>query len=600
MLSKKTDRLTPHARRIALGVLLCIGWVDTSFAQAEPPLTVPLAGRVPYLATTGCDPGLTASGSLYVTSTGGSIVASPPGQIGANPATVVGSPAAAGAVGSTLPGANPTDNIPLYGTDLNGNAPLYSTPDLGGIFPLYSTPVAGTNLPLYGNSTTGSYAAQTANIGPVGNVPQLRCRSGIPVGQWLLYPSLQLSAGYAQNFFLTATSPLNTAQLGVVPTLLAEWTNGIHSTTIYGTLNGQAYSALSQLNAANPQASFKQKYSPLPDLSFSFAANYLHQTLASGLVNSIPTAINTPVANPTLLPNGDIELPNGNIIAPNGQIVGHVNPVLAFAGTTFINPSNAETVTGSATKILNGGIVTVGGSFGNTNYQSDQGTGPGAFTSTTTETAFENASFAIGPLLYLYSNGTFNKTITNASALGNTNSYDVVVGIGVRQIGLIRSSVYAGYQGSETAGSGSAGGALYGGQISYYPTPDLSFSLKASETTNISSMTTASNLALNLPPNTPVQVALSSSSFTTLYTFEGIYQISPKWTLAATFNYSHIADVGTSNLATNAWLADLQLSYEIWRNMTLAADYQFTYIASNPPPITTMRNLVMLSADYRF
>src|SRR5579863_4049697 len=433
MLWQKVDRLTPCVPRVALGLLLCAGCVDKGLAQAAPPLVVGLPGRIPYVSTTGCDPGLTSSGGLYISPLSGTAAAAPTGQIAANPATV-GSPAVAGAAGSTLPGANATDNIPLYGTDLNGNAPLYSTPDLGGIFPLYSTPVAGTNAPLYGNSTTGGYAAQTANIGPVGNVPQLRCRSGIPLGQWLLYPSLQLSAGYAQNFFLTAMSPLNTAQLGVAPTLLAEWTNGIHSTTIYGTLNGQAYSALSQLNAANPQASFRQKYSPLPDLSFSFAANYLHQTLASGLINSIPTTINTPVANPTLLPNGDIELPNGNIIAPNGQIVGHVNPVLAFAGTTFINPNNAETVTASATKILNGGIFTVSGSFGNTNYQSNQGTGAGSFTSTQSETAFENASFAVGPLLYLYSNGTFSKLVSNASTLGNTNSYDVVVGIGVRQI----------------------------------------------------------------------------------------------------------------------------------------------------------------------
>src|SRR5579863_4376188 len=200
MLWQKVDRLAPCVPRVALGLLLCAGCLDQSFAQGAPPLIVPLAGRIPYVSTSGCDPGLTSSGSLYISPLSGTAAAATTGQIAANAAPFA-SPAAAGAASSTLPGTNPTDNIPLYGTDLNGNAPLYSTPDLGGIFPLYSTPVAGTNLPLYGNSTTGNYAAQTTNISPVGNVPQLRCRSGIPVGQWLLYPSLQLSAGYAQNFF---------------------------------------------------------------------------------------------------------------------------------------------------------------------------------------------------------------------------------------------------------------------------------------------------------------------------------------------------------------------------------------------------------------
>jgi hypothetical protein len=50
----------------------------------------------------------------------------------------------------------------------------------------------------------------------------------------------------------------------------------------------------------------------------------------------------------------------------------------------------------------------------------------------------------------------------------------------------------------------------------------------------------------------------------------------------------------------NAWLADVNLAYDIWRNMTLTLDYQYSSIVSNEPMTSTNRNFITISALYKF
>jgi hypothetical protein len=327
--------------------------------------------------------------------------------------------------------------------------------------------------------------------------------------------------------------------------------------------------------------------------------DYTHQTISSALTNSLPTSVNPSPAAPTLLPSGNILLPNGNIVTPTGQIVGNINPALAFNGTNVVDPYNQYTASAAVTKIFNGGILTLGSSFATTDYQQLQGTGPSAFTSFTTESFNENSSFAIGPLFYVYSNGDFSLRNENASMNPNSNAYEVKGGIGTRQFGLFRSSAYFGYQGSEQEGSGTAGGTLYGGSVSYFPTYVWTIIARVDHTNNISSETTVSTQALTLPTSSPVQIPVSSASRITTPSLQTTYQITPLWTVLGNFSYTHIENIG-SPILTNAWLASATLSYEIWRNMSLSAQYQFTDVVSNAPGQSAMRSMVTVATDYRF
>ncbi len=588
----KADQIATYALRVAFSAFLCIGCIDSCFAQAEPPLTVPLAAGLPS-PTSGCDPGRIAGG-LY-RNVGTAVSAAGYFNPSVNPAATANAN-----FNSTLAGnVNAGGNVPLYSTDLNGNVPLYSTPDLGGNFPLYSTPTAGVNAPLYSNFGLGNYSGTGTSTSTAANAAPLSCRSAIPVGQWALYPSLRLYSLYSDNLFLTPTAPTKVLGFGTTPVLTAEWTNGIHTTTIFGNVDTQFYPTDSSINTFDRELTFTQRYSPLPDLTFTAVGDYTHKTISSALTNSIPTQVNTPVAAPTLLPNGNIELPNGNIVAPNGQIVGQVNPALAYNGTTVVNPYDQYTATATVSKIFNGASLTLSSSVAKTDYQLTQGIGSTSFTSFTTESFSEGGSIALGPLFYAYSNGSFSMRTDNSSIDPNSDAYRVVGGLGTRQFGLFRASAYFGHQGSEAEGSGTAGGIVYGGTVSYYPTLVWTIIARFDQTNNFSSQTVASTQALTLPTNVPVQIPTSSSTLTSTPSLQTTYQIAPQWTLLGDFSYTRIEYVGSPAL-TSAWFASATLSYAIWRNMTLTGQYQFADIVSNVAGESARRNLIMLSADYRF
>jgi hypothetical protein len=390
MLWAKSNLIRSHAPRVACNALFLIGCINACFAQSEPPLTVPLAGRLPG---PGCDAGLGGS-SLYgnasptanaspAANASAAGNASAGGNVGLGGITSHAGNAGLGGItspaGNAGPGGNtsPDGNVPLYSNDnLYGNVPLYGTPDLGGNIPLYSNSSLYNNSTLSSNSSLGSYASLGSSASPGGNVPS-SCRSAIPIEGWLLYPSIRVYSIYSDNLFLSPTAPIIKALgLGASPSLTAQWTNGIHTTTIYANFDSEIYPTDNTINTFNREATVTQKYAPLADLTFTVLGDYTHQTISSSLTNSIPNAISTLPSTPTRLSNGDVELPNGQIVSPSGQIAGQVNPVLANSGIALVNPYDQYTGTATVSKIFNNGILTLGSSLASTDYQSAQGTGP--------------------------------------------------------------------------------------------------------------------------------------------------------------------------------------------------------------------------------
>jgi len=273
---------------------------------------------------------------------------------------------------------------------------------------------------------------------------------------------------------------------------------------------------------------------------------------------------------------------------------------LANSGTTLVNPFDQYTGTAIASKIFNGGILTLSYSYGHTNYQDVQNPGPtSSFTEFTTNTFNESAAFALGPILYAYSDGAFSARTENANVDPNSSAYRVVGGLGTRQIGLYRASGYFGYQSSWAEGSGTAGGDVFGGKISYFPSYTSMITAAVDETINNSSQTVASTQALALQPNAVLQIPTSSSTRITNSSLQGLFSIAPLWTLVGTLDYIRTEYIDSPRI-DNGWLADLSLSYEMWRNMTLTWEYQYTAVVSSAPGNSAQRNLVMMSANYRF
>jgi hypothetical protein len=375
---------------------------------------------------------------------------------------------------------------------------------------------------------------------------------------------------------------------GMTPSLTAERSNGIHTTTIYGNIDRQVYPTDNEVNTFDTQAGFTQKYEALRDLTFSVNGNYAHATLSSSLQNSIPTGVVAPAT--TVLPNGNTLLPNGVILSPSGQPVGQANPVVGSNVPLTVNASNQFTGTVSVDKIFNRGILDLSGSVSRTDYetQSSQDTRSRTFT--------ERAGVWLGPVFYAYSNGSIGTVVTEATS-ASTTSYRVIGGIGTRQFGLFRGSAYFGHQGSE--GGGTAGGDVYGGALSYYPTPYWTFSATVDETINISSQASPSNLALTLPALTPVQIPLSASTRITSASLQSGYEITPQWFTSWQLGYTHIEYIGSPRL-DNVWLLDATLRYDIWRHMSLTWEYRYSSVLSNAPLASTTTNYGMMGTTYKF
>jgi Putative beta-barrel porin 2 len=433
------------------------------------------------------------------------------------------------------------------------------------------------------------------DVARVGRLPA-RDPSAIAVDGWLLYPTLRVYSLYSDNLFLSPQSPIAAAGFGVTPSLTAEWSNGIHTTTLYGNIDRQVYPTDNDINTLDGRAGFTQKYEAMRDLIFSVNGNFAHTTLASSLQNSIQTAAAAPTT--TILPNGNTLLPNGTILSPSGQQVGQANPAIGTTVPLTVNPTDTYTGTFSVDKIFNRGILSLTGTAKRTDYEVQSSL------STRSRTFTENAGVWLGPLFYAYSNGTVGTVVTDATSV-STTSYRVVGGLGTRQFGLFRGSAYFGHQGSEGGGT-VAGGDVYGGALSYYPTTKWTITgavdrtiNEASQASNIASQASTANLALTLSALTPVQIPLGASTHITSASLQSTYEFTPQWFATWQLGYTRIQYVDSPRL-DNTWVFDATLRYDVWQNMSLTWEYRYRSILSNVPLTSATSNYGTMGATYKF
>jgi len=439
-------------------------------------------------------------------------------------------------------------------------------------------------------ATRGS-AQEPPTAVPAGGPPP--SIGAIPFNGWLLYPTLDLFTQQSNNYFLNPQSKISGWGFGESPSLTAEWSNGIHTTTLYGTFTHIDYPTQNEINTNDGEATFTQRYAPLRDLSFTFLADYSHHTIAPGLLSSTPTAITTPSTQ--VLPNGNTVLPNGQIVTPSGQVVGQTNPALAVGTVaSVVNPYDQYTISAQVDKIFSDGAFSLNDTLRRTDFEQNPSE------SFSSNAVSGNTAFWLGPAIYAYVNGTYATNDPTNAIIPSSQVYRVAGGLGTRQLGLFRASAYYGHQGSDTDGSPWAGGAVYGAVLTYYPTPILTVSMQVDRTINVApNQATASNFALTTPVPTPLQVSLSSSAALTTSTLTTHYVISQQLNVTGSLGYTHIQDIGSSAW-DDAWLADVTFRYDLWRDLALSLEYQYSSIISNVPFTPANRNLVTLGALYKF
>ena len=192
---------------------------------------------------------------------------------------------------------------------------------------------------------------------PAGGMP-LHDPNAIQYNGWQVYPSVNFLAENSNNYFISPTSKIPGWQFGVSPTMTAEWSNGIHTTTLYGNFQLLQNPTDNQVNQTNGEATWTQTYAPLRDLNFTASGDYIHQTLAAGLTAAIPAP--TAFTGTTVLPNGNTQLPNGTIVSPTGTVVGQAAATPTVGQFSIVSPYDLYTATANVLKYFGDGFVSVG------------------------------------------------------------------------------------------------------------------------------------------------------------------------------------------------------------------------------------------------
>ena len=318
-----------------------------------------------------------------------------------------------------------------------------------------------------GQPQVGTGAPGAPPLDPPGE-RALASSSGLSIGQWLLSPTLDLTTLYNTNIQSSPTNSLKGAGFNYHPALQAEFDTGIYDTKLYGNVDSTLYPTQNELNTFNRQAGVYETYAPLRDLILSTHVDYTHNTFANVVITSIPVPVTSPV---TPAPEGA-----AGVVATQ---------------QTVVNPNDNYTATVSAYKEFNRAFLRFGSTVALTQYEN--ATSSTSTNSSTSQNYYKEiynggAGFWFSPILYAYADAIDTNTIPAVGLV--SNSYLARSGIGSAQIGLFQGSVYYGQQGTAVdQGGGTAGGDIYGGTLSYFPTSAWNMSLSVDRLRNRSDIT---------------------------------------------------------------------------------------------------------------
>jgi len=409
-------------------------------------------------------------------------------------------------------------------------------------------------------------------------------QGGLQLGSWMLYPELFVGAVWDSNSnqassnqpaqTATGSSPDSGTSLAVSPRLVATTSDGgMHSSTLFGVGDFQFFSA----NTIAADAGFIHVYRPTEDLALNLSLRYTRQTdLFTSALNFNNNAIGL---------HGGPAIPSPTIINPFGT-TPNVNPV-AY---------NQYTAGGSVAKTWDTWFATLSGNAFRIQYDHANNI-PAPF-----NTSLDGSSYWLDgrvgwhfvPTIYAYVEGAgIWQRFTNS--LFNTNGYRVTGGIGTdASESLVRGEVYGGYQFQHQEGqtvplpniSQDSQSTVFGGRMFYFPTPYWTWLAEVDEVLGMSAQLTPS-----IPQGVP--------SLVTTATLQTTYGISQQWSLGARVGYTraNYFDLGRTD---TGWMAGASFNYEIWRNLLLTLDYQYSTLNSTLPFNQFSRNVVSAGVTYKY
>jgi Putative beta-barrel porin 2 len=435
-----------------------------------------------------------------------------------------------------------------------------------------------------------------------GIVPAGEYREGLVLGSWKLYPKIFVGAVWDTNIdqqpngAIDPNGPQRTSRTSAraVPYLSGFYDGGIHKTSVYGVIDARFFDE-TNLSATT---GLTHRYEAMRDLIFNFYFNYTRQTdLFTNALNFNNGAIGPNISG-----------------TPETNIPIILNP---FGTTPSVNPSayNQYTAGTSVLKTFdNNTFVTLAGTAFHIAYDHTIDLPIGSPFSTSLDgTSYwvtGRLGFNATPQLYVFAEpaGIFQRF--NNSKF-DTNGYRVTGGIGSADPqSLFRGEVFGGYQAQHQLNSSDtivdANGVplivnglgipsgipsdthspIYGGRLAYYPTRYWTFVAQVDQTLGIST---------TLSPTLPAGVPLRATNAV----LQANYNLSRWWWVGARAGYTQAKFFGFDRV-DDGWMAGASFNYEVWRNLLLTLDYQYSTVHSNAAFSDFTRNVYTAGLTYRY
>src|SRR5262249_25624135 len=228
----------------------------------------------------------------------------------------------------------------------------------------------------------------------------------LPIGGWVLYPTVFLGAVYDSNVNQNVTAKNSRWGGRIVPSLLAEATDGIHTSTLYGMADVRAYGdGTTVRDTTAARTGFIQRFQPVADLTFNAQGDYTRQRdlfSTFGIDHSVTTL------NPTAVGLSPVPSP----VAYN-----------QFSGTASVQ------------KMFDFAFVSFSGSVVDIVYDPGLDLGPGvlplaavASPNGATYTGTTRGGFWFTPYLYAYAEGSVDQRRYSTDQF-NSSGYRTVGGI---------------------------------------------------------------------------------------------------------------------------------------------------------------------------
>ena len=439
-------------------------------------------------------------------------------------------------------------------------------------------------LPLFAASAAaGSVCAQDVSPGPsarraIESTLFTPVDEGLPVGDWMLYPSLFVGVAYNDNHFLTPTNRHASTGLRVRPAIEAARDDGLHRTSLFAAADlhfspglGRVYQiapatfARGERQSVGAHLGALHVWRPTRDLEVTLLADYARQ---SGLFGTDFGAAAWRAATPSFAP---LSSAGGHV----NQFTGLVSVEKTFDGVFFLRAS-------ARAQLLD---------FDD----------PGARPAPATVAARDGVAYTlslragawISPLVYVFAEPSADLRRYRSSGF-DSNGYQIIGGVGSDLIGLTRGELYAGYgrQHALSSALASVGSPLFGARLSWFPTRDLVFTGSVEHRLSGAADTARAATIASRTTQARVQVDYSAARWLTLFARAG---------------YGQTAWTGLGRRDGN-WTFGAGLNYTFWRNTAVTLEYQHTLLRARGPVLATpvffpsdrRQNVLSAGLTYRY